>query len=113
MDALRRGDVVAVAGGGAYVRKPRPAVVVQSDLFNDTHASITLIPLTTTLVQAPLFRIPVAPSRTNGLRARSHAMVDKVTSVPRERVGARLGVVASPDMERIEGAMLLWLGLQP
>jgi mRNA interferase MazF len=111
MEPLRRGDVVAVAGGGAYVGKPRPAVVVQSDLFNDTHASITLVPLTTTLVDAPLFRVPLAPSRTNGLRARSQAMVDKLTSVPRERVGRRLGNVASSDFERIESAMLLWLGL--
>jgi mRNA interferase MazF len=60
MDALKRGDVVTVAGGGSYTGKPRPAVIVQSDLFNETHASMTVIPLTTTLVDGSL----------GGLRAR-------------------------------------------
>jgi mRNA interferase MazF len=87
MDGLRRGDVITVAGGGGYAGKPRPAVVVQSDLFNETHASVTVVPVTTTLIDVPLFRIELPAGRVTGLRARSHAMIDKITSVPRERIG--------------------------
>jgi mRNA interferase MazF len=108
---LKRGDVVTVAGSGDFAGKPRPAIVVQSDLFNPTHASVSVIPLTTTLVDAGLFRIDIQPRRTNGLRARSHAMVDKIVSVRRDRVGARIGALARIDIDRIDGALRLWLDL--
>ena len=70
LDQLKRGDVVVVALAGDY-GKPRPALVIQSDLFNETHASVTIVPLTSTLVDAPIFRLSVEPSRANGLRSLS------------------------------------------
>jgi mRNA interferase MazF len=66
VDQLKRGDVVVVALAGDY-GKPRPALVVQSDLFNETHASVTVVPVTSTLVDAPIFRLTVEPSPANGL----------------------------------------------
>jgi mRNA interferase MazF len=66
---VKRGDVVVCAASGDY-RKPRPALVVQSDLFNPTHASITICPITSALQDAPLFRITIDPSAANGLRHR-------------------------------------------
>lgn len=82
MDRLKRGDLVVVAMAGDY-GKPRPALVVQANLFNETHTSVTLVPVTSTLVDAPLFRLTVAPSPGNGLRALSQIMIDKVTTVAR------------------------------
>ncbi len=111
MDELKRGDVVTVAGSGDFAGKPRPALIVQSDLFNATHASVTVVPITSTLVDADLFRIALRPGRANGLRARSQAMVDKVTSVRTDRVGKRMGSLALGDLEPVEAALRLWLGL--
>ena len=110
MDRLKRGDVVSVAGGGSYTGKPRPAVVVQSDLFNETHASLTIVPVTSTRIDAPLFRIDLAVGGT-GLRRPSQAMVDKVTSVPRERIGRTLGVLHAADLRMIDEGLRLWMGL--
>ena len=106
-----RGDIVTVAGPGDYTGKPRPAVVVQADLFNGTHGSVTVCLLTTTLVAAPLFRIAVAPSADNGLREPSQVMVDKLASVRREAIGRRLGSLDAGTLLQVDRALALWLGL--
>jgi len=110
MDRLTRGDVVVVALQGDY-GKPRPAVVVQSDLFNDAHASISVVPVTTTLVDAPLFRLTVEASSTNGLQTLSQLMVDKLTAVRRDRIDRAVGRVDDDLMLRVNRALALWLGL--
>jgi len=107
---MKRGDVVTVALPGDY-GKPRPAVVVQSDHFNNTHASITVVPVTSTLVNAPLFRLAVEPSAQNGLRSLSQVMVDKLRTVRRERVGATIGVLEQETLTRVNRALALWLGI--
>ena len=91
--------------------KPRPALVVQSDLFNETHASLTVCPITSTLVLAPLFRVALEPSSGNGLRKRSQAMADKIQTLKRDRIGKRIGAVTHEEMEEVEVAMRLWLRL--
>ena len=111
MDRVTRGDVVTVAGSGDFAGKPRPAIVVQSDLFNPTHASVTVVPVTSSLVDADLFRIDLPTWRDVGLRARSQAMVDKITSVRRDRVGKHVGTLSAGDLERIDAALRLWLAL--
>jgi mRNA interferase MazF len=107
---VRRGELVTVALPGDY-GKPRPAVVVQADLFNETHASVTVAPVTSTLVNAPLFRLAVEPSAQNGLRALSQVMVDKLTSVRRERIGATIGALEPDALARVNRALALWLGI--
>ncbi len=107
----RRGEVVTCAPPGDF-GKPRPALVLQSDLFNETHASVTVCPLTTHGVQANLFRITVKPSASNGLRRESQAMADKLTTLRRERVGAVIGQIDADDLAKIEAAVVLWLGLK-
>lgn len=107
---MKRGDVVTVAVTGDY-GKPRPAVIVQADLFNQAHASITVLPLTSTLVDAPLFRITVDPSRHNGLSRVSQIMVDKPLTLPREKIGSRIGHLGDDLMLRVGRAMSVWLGL--
>jgi mRNA interferase MazF len=107
----RRGDVVTCAPPGEY-GKPRPAVVVQSDLFNPSHDSVTLCPLTSHLIEAGLFRVPIRPSADNGLKSNSQAMADKLTTLRSRRLGAVIGHLADQDLGRIESAVLLWLGLK-
>ena len=106
-----RGAVVVIAAKGAYTAKPRRAVVVQADPFNDTHASITLCPITTDCVDAPLFRITLAPAVQNGLSAVSQVMVDKVVSVPRQSVAREIGRCDPTLLEQIDDGLRLWLGL--
>lgn len=81
----QRGDVVICVLSGDY-GKPRPAVVVQSDLFNPTHASITVCPITTYVMDAPLFRLSVEPSSENGLKASSQIMVDKISTLKIKKI---------------------------
>lgn len=107
---MKRGDLVVVALPGDY-GKPRPALIVQADLFNETHASITVVPVTSTLVDAPLFRLTVEPSPGNGLRSLSQLMVDKVTTVARPRVTQSIGRLEDDLVLRVSRALALWVGI--
>ncbi len=99
-----------MAGGRDYAGKPRPVVIVQDDNFDAT-ASITICAFTTDETDAPLFRLPVEPSERNGLRVHSRLMVDKIITVPKSKVGARLGRLDDPDILRLNQALLVFLGL--
>lgn len=107
---MKRGELVTVVLQGDY-GKPRPAVIVQSDLFNETHASVTIAPVTTTLLDAPLFRLAVEPSATNGLRSVSQIMIDEMTSVRRDRIGEVIGTLDDETLVRVGRAIALWLGV--
>jgi mRNA interferase MazF len=91
--------------------KPRPALVLQSDLYNPTHGSIVVLPITTHLVEAPLFRISVSPGKMNGLAQASQIMVDKVTAVRRDRIRQRIGHVSSAVTHRVESSLSDFLAL--
>lgn len=106
---MKRGEVWTVSGAG-YAGKPRPAVIVQDDRFDAT-ASITVCVFTTDETEAPLFRLPVAPSESNGLKSVSRLMVDKLTTVSKQRLGDRIGRLADEDMVRLNRAVLVFLGL--
>ena len=101
---------MTIAAPGDY-GKPRPALVIQADLFNDIHSSITVMPLTSTIIDAPLFRITVDPSRQNGLNRVSQIMVDKVLTLPREKIGKPVGHLGSALMTRVGRALSVWLGM--
>jgi len=107
---LKRGDLVVVALPGDY-GKPRPALIIQSDLFNETHASVTVVPVTSTLVDAPIFRLTVDPSPTNGLRSLSQLMIDKVTTVSRTRIAQSIGRLEEDLLLRVSRALALWVGI--
>ena len=106
----RRGDVVVCALPGDY-GKPRPAVVVQSDLFNATHGSVSLCPITSTIVDAPLFRITILSDQTNGLKVPSQVMVDKITALRSGRIQGVMGRLTASQLELVDEALRLWLGL--
>ena len=107
---MRRGDIWTVAGGRDYAGKPRPVVIVQDDSFDATD-SITICALTTDETEAPLFRLVVQPNDRNGLRLACRIMVDKITTVPKSKVGARAGRLDDEDILRLNQAMLVFLGL--
>ena len=107
---MKRGDIWTVAGGKDYAGKPRPAVIVQEDSFDATD-SITICAFTTDETEAPLFRLRVDPNQRNGLRVASRLMVDKLTTVPRAKVRARLGRLDDEDILRLNQAVLVFLGL--
>lgn len=107
---MTRGDIWTVAAGQGYAGKARPAVILQDDRFDAT-ASITVCPLTTDPIDLPLFRLPVEPSPGNGLRAPSRLMVDKIMTVPKSKMGTRVGRLDDQDIVRLNRAVLLFLGL--
>jgi mRNA interferase MazF len=107
---MRRGDIWTVAGGKDYAGKPRPAVIVQDDSFDDTD-SITICAFTTDETEAPLFRLTVEPNERTGLRTTCRLMVDKITTVPKTKVGARVGRLDDQDILRLNQAVLVFLGL--
>ena len=107
---MRRGEIWTVAGGEDYAGKPHPAVIVQDDSFDATD-SITICAFTADETDAPLFRLPVQPNERNGLRAACRLMVDKITTVPKTKVGARLGRLDDEDILRLNQAVLVFLGL--
>lgn len=106
---MRRGDLVTVALQGD-LGKPRPALVVQSDLFG-AHPSVTVLPVTSDLVDAPLFRLALVPDAENGLQRPSQVMVDKPQSVQRQRVGGAFGRVDEQTLLRVNRALAVFLGL--
>jgi mRNA interferase MazF len=106
---VRRGDLVSIALQGDY-GKPRPALVVQSDLFAE-HPSVTILPVTSELRDTPLFRVLIEPTETNGLRKSSQVMVDKVQTISREKLGEIFGRVTEEDMLAVSRALAVFLGV--
>jgi len=107
---VKRGEIWTLAGGAAYTGKPRPAVIVQDDSFAAT-ASVTICAFTTDPTEAPLFRLLIEPTEENGLREPCRLMVDKLTTVPRGRIGSYVGRLAVEDLVRFHRAILVFLGL--
>lgn len=107
---MRRGDVWTVSGGKGYAGKPRPVAIVQDDRFDDTD-NITVCAFTTDETEAPLFRLTVEPDAQNGLRATCRLMVDKITTIPKSKVGAHVGRLKNQDILRLNQAIFVFLGL--
>lgn len=107
---MKRGEIWTVAGGSAYVGKPRPAIVIQDDRF-DANDSVVVCPLTTDPTSAPIFRLPIQPGTLSGLRAPCQMMVDKLTAVPRRRLGRLVGSLASEEVKALNRAIFVFLGL--
>jgi mRNA interferase MazF len=102
--------LVTVALQGEF-GKPRPALIVQSDLFNAEHATLSVLPITSEIVGAPIFRITLEPSNANGLREVSQIMVDKIVSIKRDKVGEPFGRLEEETMLRVNRALAVWLGI--
>jgi mRNA interferase MazF len=107
---MRRGEIWTVAGGKDCAGKPRPVVIVQDDSFDATD-SITVCAFTTDETDAPLFRLPVEPNERNGLRVASRLTADKIATVPKTKVGPRVGRLDDEDILRLSQATLAFVGL--
>lgn len=105
---MKRGDLVTIVLQGAY-GKPRPALVIQSDLF-DEHPSVTILPVTSELRDTPLFRIGIEPNAGNGLRKPSQVMVDKAQTVSRNKIGDVIGRIDDNTMLAVNRAITVFLG---
>ena len=106
---MNRGDIVLVATPGDY-GKPRPALVIQSDLFAE-HPSATICLLTSHLQDTPLFRYDLSPCPSNGLSSPSQVQIDKIMSVPRQKIGLVIGLLADKQMTEITRLLALWVGV--
>lgn len=106
---MRRGEIWTASGGGSYAGKPRPVVILQDDRFDAT-ASITVCAFTTDPTSAPLFRLVVQPNERNGLNVPCRIMVDKITTVPKTRIGNQIGRLDDEDIVRLNRAVLVFLG---
>ena len=109
LEGLRRGDIVTVAGAG-YGSKPRPAVIIQSDLFPTT-PSLTVCLFTSSALDLSVSRVDIAPDEVNNLRAPSALMIDKIVTFRRDQVGRRVGRLSDNDVGRLNRALLVFLGL--
>lgn len=107
---MKRGEVWTAAGGADYAGKPRPVVIVQDDRFDAT-TSISICAFTSDPTDAPLLRLAVEPSETNGLRTTSRLMVDKITTIPKSKLRNRIGKLADRDIVRLNRAIMVFLGL--
>jgi mRNA interferase MazF len=105
---ISRGDLVACVLPGDY-GKPRPALVIQSDLFRE-HSSVTVLPITSFLRSAEIFRVLLKPNEETGLRKASQVMVDKAVTLPREKIGKRIGAVEVDTMLAVNRALAVFLG---
>lgn len=106
---MRRGDLVTVAMQGDF-GKPRPALVIQADLFA-AHSSVTVLPVTSTIVNAPLLRISIQPDLENSLQKPSQIMIDKALTVKRDKIGQAFGYVGADTLVEIERCLAVFLGI--
>ena len=107
---MKRGELWTVAVGNDYAGKPRPALILQDDIFDRTD-SVTICITTTTDIGSAAFRVPLLPTPENGIKVPCFLMVDKVTTVPRSKMGRRIGVVQPASMARVERAIIVFLDL--
>ena len=109
VQSVKRGEIWTVSGTG-YSGKPRPAVVIQDDAFDAT-GSITICVFTSDETDAPLFRLLIEPTEANGLRTGSRLMIDKVTTIAKNKLGEKIGRLEDADMLRLNQALMVFLGL--
>ncbi|NQU38217.1 MAG: type II toxin-antitoxin system PemK/MazF family toxin [Actinobacteria bacterium] len=107
---MRRGEIWTVAGGQGYARKPRPVLIIQDDRYDATD-SVTICPLTSTELSAPLFRVAIPTGDQSGLTASSYTMVDKITTVSRSKIGFFVGRASDEQLVAVDRAIVVFLGL--
>ena len=110
---LKRGDLITTIGKGDFNSKPRPALVIQSEQFS-THNSVTVLPLTSEIIDAPLLRVTVQPSEQNGLKKTSQVMIDKIRTSKSETIGLPVfGHLEEDILSIVDERLATFLGLRP
>ncbi len=106
---MNRGDIVTVAIPGAY-GKPRPAIIIQADIFSKIN-SVTIIPLTSHITNLPIIRPNIHPSPDNGLQKKSQAMIDKIQTIPKEKVDKVIGKISVKELGKLNRSLIAFLGI--
>ena len=107
---MNRGEIWTASAGSGYVGKPRPVVIVQDDRFDAT-ASVTVCAFTTDPTDAPLIRLLIEADEMTGIRESSRLLIDNITTIPRSKLGERIGQLSDDDMIRLSRALVVFLGL--
>ena len=107
---MRRGEIWTASAGSGYAGKPRPVAIVQDNRFDATD-SVTVCAFSTDPTEAPLFRLRIDPDEVNGLRESCSLMVDKITTVPRSKLGEPIGRLSDEELVRLGRAILVFFGL--
>ena len=107
---MRRGEIYTAAARGAYTGKPRPVLIIQDDRFDAT-SSVTVCPMTTHVVDAPLLRIAIPANDLTGISTASWLMVDKITTMPKENLRTRLGRISEEDLLVLGRSLVVFFGL--
>lgn len=106
---MKRGDLVTVGVQGDF-GKPRPALIIQADQFGD-HQSVTVLLITSSLVDAPMLRVPVQPGGTSGVQRASQVMIDKTMTIRRDKLGQVVGSLEDDVMVEVERRLAIFLGI--
>jgi mRNA interferase MazF len=108
---MRRGDIVSTVGRGDFATKPRPALVVQADVFNDQHPAVTVCPITSHVTGDVFYRIPISGDAASGLIDDSEIEIDRLQAIWRQRIGRRIGTAPDEVMFAVDQALRRWLEL--
>lgn len=106
---MKRGELYTIAGAGDFSGKPRPGLVVQTDIFNEFHPSLTVCPVSSQLTGDTIFRVPINRDVRNGLRLDSEVEIDKLQAVWARRVGKFVGIASDDVMSAVDLALRRWL----
>ena len=103
-------DVVTCALSGDY-GKPRPCLIVQNTTFNELHSSVVICPITSHIEKEIVFRPTLLPDPDNGLEKLSQIMIDKITTIKKDKIGQVLGCISIHKQNEVILALKLWLGI--
>jgi mRNA interferase MazF len=106
---VKRGDLVTIVMQGDF-GKPRPALIIQADQFEPS-ATVTILPITSKIIAAPLLRINIQPDHENGLQKPSQVMVDKTMTVKRDKVKPAFGQLAPDKLIEVDRCLAIFLGI--
>jgi mRNA interferase MazF len=109
--SVRRAEIWSFLGRGDFSGKPRPGLIVQSDLFNGRHPSVTVCPISTAMTDDRMYRVGLQPDPSNNLNRYSEVEVDKVQAVWLSRLGRKIGLASDEQMQAVDDALRLWLDL--
>lgn len=107
---MKRGDIYTAATGGGYGSKPRPVLIIQSDIFRMIAKTLVIL-IGSRVEGAAAVRVAIEPDTTNNLRGPSEVMIDAILPVRPEQFGTHVGWLVDDDMRRVEAALLLFLGI--
>ena len=109
---LEKGDIIVIQNKNqTYTSKPRPAIVYQNSLFGKKVESVTIVPISSTLLDAEPFRITLLPNIKNGLIKPSQAMTDKLTTIHKSDIDKKIGIISNLQLQKIDDAIKIWLGI--